>query len=269
MQTMKEWVDSKKLEIKSKLASLPQKLKLGIIQVGNNPASNSYIKGKLKDCAELGIESAHYHLEENTSEEKLLALIETLNNDATLTGFICQLPLPKHISEKKVIDAISPDKDVDGFSKLAKVFPATPFGIVKFLEEQHYDFKNKNTVVLGRSHIVGEPLAKLLLSKDCNVTVLHSKTSEENKRLYLKNADLICSAVGKRNIVDMTYELKPSAVIIDIGMNRNDDGKICGDIESDLPVAFKNVNPGSSGLITRLALILNLIKLYKIKNKLK
>lgn len=265
MQTMKEWVENKKVKLKEYINSLPDKLKLGIIQVGNNPASNSYIKGKIKDCNELGIEAIYYHLDENISEQELLDLVNKLNKDETLTGFICQLPLPKHISEEKVIEAISPEKDVDGFSKLSYVFPATPYGIVKFLEEQNFEFTNKNAVVLGRSVIVGKPLAKLLLAKNCNVTVLHSKTSEENKRYFLKNADLICSAVGKRNIIDLSYELKPSAVVIDIGMNRNDEGKICGDIEDNLNVAFRNINPGSSGLVTRLALILNLTELYKIK----
>ena len=267
MKSIKEYVAIRKAEIKAEVDKLENKPKLVIIQVGNNDASSVYIRGKLKDCDEVGIIGELIHLSEETTEFELLEIIKKLNNDDTVTGFIVQLPLPKTIREEAVINAISPEKDVDGFSKLALVDPGTPRGMIDFLESENFDFKNKNAVVLGRSNIVGRPMARLLLDRSCNVTVLHSKTSEENKRLYLKNADLIITATGHLGLIDHTYELKPTAIILDVGMNRDSNNKLIGDCERDLPVAFQSPVPGSIGLSTRLSLIVNLLQLYKIKHK--
>lgn len=261
MQNIKEYVAEKKEKLKQLDLS---GLKLVIIQVGAVEASCRYVRNKLRDCESVNLPAELIQLPEETTEQQILGLIKSLNEDETVTGFIVQLPLPKHISEQKVIEAIDPKKDVDGFSKLAKVNPGTPQGILDYLVDNHVEFQDKNAVVLGRSNIVGRPMAKLLLEKNCNVTILHSKTSEENKRLYLKNADIIVSAVGKRNIITSDYELKPTAIVIDVGINTNEQGKLVGDIEQDLPVAFKSPVPGGCGLTTRLALITNLLKLKEL-----
>jgi len=261
MQIIKEYVAEKKEKLKQLDLS---NLKLVIIQVGAVEASCRYVRNKLKDCESVNLPAELIKLPEETTEAQILDLIKSLNEDETVTGFIVQLPLPKHISEQKVIEAIDPKKDVDGFSKLAKVNPGTPQGILDYLVDNNVEFQDKNAVVIGRSNIVGRPMAKLLLEKNCNVTILHSRTSEENKRLYLKNADIIVSAVGKRNIITSDYELKPTAIIIDVGINTNEYGKLVGDIEQDLPVAFKSPVPGGCGLTTRLALITNLIKLGEL-----
>lgn len=266
-ETFKEFVARRKLEIKAEVAGLGRKPKLVIINVGDDPASQVYVRGKLKDAAECGIEAELIHYEADIEEATLYEKIAELNLSSACTGYIIQLPLPKKFDESKLIEMIDPLKDVDGFSKLAITDPATPKGIINYLEAQNYDFTDKCAVILGRSNIVGKPLARLLLAKNCNVTVIHSKTSETNKRMYLEHADLIFSAVGKRNIIDETYALKPSAWVIDIGMNKNEMNKVCGDIEKDLPVEFQSHNPGSTGLTTRLTLLTNLLQLYKLQGK--
>lgn len=262
MTEIKQYVKDEKEKIKQ--LNL-QNLKLVIIQVGAVEASSRYVKNKLKDCAEVNLPAELIQLPETTSEKEILDLIADLNKDDSVTGFIVQLPLPKHISEQKVIEAINPEKDVDGFSKQAKVSPCTPQGVIDYLEAQNYKFENKNAVVIGRSNIVGRPLAKLLLDRNCNVTVLHSKTSKENKRIFLENADLIVCAAGKRNLIDNSYTLKPTAVVCDIGINFTEQGKLVGDVEQDLNVAFKSPVPGGFGLCTRLALLKNLIRLSLLK----
>ena len=268
MQVIKEYVAAKKAEIKKRIAALQgKKPYLVIIQVGEVEASTRYVKNKLKDCAEVGLRAELIHLPESISEAELLRLINELNSSKDVTGFIVQLPLPKHISEQKIVEAVAPLKDVDGFSKLTVVNPGTPQGVIDYLEAQGYEFQDKNAVVIGRSNIVGKPISRMLLEKNCNVTTLHSKTSEQNKRLLLKSADLIVCATGRRNIIDKSYELKPSAVICDIGINFNDEGKLVGDVEQELGVAFKSPVPGGFGLTTRLALITNLLKLYEAQRK--
>lgn len=271
MIPIKEYVAKRKEEIKEELKAM-NPLRLVIVQVGNNQASNAYIKGKLKDAEEMGITAELIKLHEETSEEELLKVIYNLNKMETVTGFIVQLPLPKHISEQKVIEAISPEKDVDGFSKLAYVNPGTPQGIIDYLEYNNYDFVDKNAVVIGRSNIVGKPMARLLLERSCNVSVIHSKTSIENKRALLLNANLIVVATGHRNTLtndDLGYskfvDKYDNCFIVDVGMNRNDEGKLCGDCEA-VTVCEKTPVPGGVGLLTRLALITNLIKLAKRGN---
>ncbi len=281
MISIKEYVAKRKEEIKEYLQSLDRPLHLAIIQVGDNPASNSYIKGKLKDCAEVGVEAELVKLEESITEEALLDLINHFNSSKAIDGLIVQLPLPKHINETTVAEAIVPEKDVDGFSRLALVSPATPQGIIDYLEYNNYEFVDKNAVVISRSNIVGRPVAKLLLDRSCNVSVIHSKTSEANKNTLLMNADLIICATGHRNTITdkdltkvefdatdrttKTYH-NTRAFIVDVGINRNDEGKLCGDCEA-VTVCEKTPVPGGVGLTTRLALITNLIKLHKIVKK--
>lgn len=261
MQEIKEYCKQKKVELANHIKENNLNLSLAIFQVGDNPVSNRYVRNKIKDCESVGIKCELYKYTEDISEEDLIIDITLANNRENLTGIMVQLPLPKHINEDVIMDMIDPEKDVDGFSKLSKVFPATPQGIITYLEDQNYDFVNKNCVVIGRSNIVGRPIARVLLDRSCNITTLHSKTSEVNKRIYLENADLIFTATGTRHLIDSTYVLKKDAILIDFGMNFDENNKLCGDCDYNLPVAFQASGPNNTGLTTRLAVISNLIKL--------
>ena len=264
MQTIKEYVAERKQQIKNEIEY--RKLNdngtphLVIIQVGNVEASNRYVKNKIADCADCGITCELFHYDDIT-EIRLLEIVEELNNDPAITGFIVQFPLPKHISEAKVMKAIAVEKDLDGFNKYSKTTPATPLGIYKYLNDMKYDFVGKNAVVIGRSEIVGKPMAELLINESMNVTVLHSKTPEHAKKFYLANADLIIVATGHINTITTDYYLKKSAVVFDVGINFSPDGKMIGDCEQDLCVEFQSPVPGGCGLLTRLALLENALKL--------
>ena len=258
MKVIKEYVTEKKEELRQGNKNIT----LSIIQVGHVPASDRYVKNKIKDCEEVGIKCNLISLDENISEEDLLAQIEYQNTDPFVTGFLVQLPLPKHISEEKVKAAVAPEKDVDGFNVLSKTVAATPLGIYVYLKDMGYEFAGKNAVIIGRSNIVGRPMAKLLLDESMNVTVLHSKTKQEDKFEFIKNADLIVVATGHRDtLTKEDYAFKYNAVVIDVGINVQEDGKLIGDCEPGLPVAFQSPVPGGVGLLTRLAVIYNLKKL--------
>lgn len=263
MENIKEYSARKKQELKEKIKG--KHITSLIIQIGNNDASNAYIRGKIKDCEEVGIDCQLVKLDENISQEMLLEIISSYNKDPSINGFIVQLPLPNHISEKAVIDAIDKNKDIDGFSPLSLVNPATPQGIITYLEDNNFDLTNKNALIIGRSNIVGRPVAKLLLDKSCNVSVIHSKTSGRNKRRLLRDADLIIVATGHRNTLTDSdlIEASPDCLIIDVGMNRNDEGKLCGDCENVI-IREKTPVPGGVGLLTRLALLNNIVKLYNL-----
>ena len=265
MQNIKEYVAERKQQIKNEIDD--RKLNnnrtphLVIIQVGNVEASNRYVKNKIADCADCGITCELFHYEADISEARLLEIIEDLNNDSAITGFIVQFPLPKHISEVKVMKAIAAEKDLDGFNKYSKTTPATPLGLYKYLKDMNYEFTGKNAVVIGRSEIVGKPMAELLINESMNVTVLHSKTPEHAKKFYLANADLIVVATGHINTLTKNYYLKKSAVVFDVGINFDNNGKMIGDCERDLLVAFQSPVPGGVGILTRLALLENAFKL--------
>lgn len=265
MQNIKEYVAERKQQIKNevytnKLNNRPTP-HLVIVQVGNVEASNRYVKNKISDCTDCGITCELFRYDEDITEVRLLEIIEELNRDPAITGFIVQFPLPKHISEARVMQAISPEKDLDGFNKYSKTTPATPLGVYKYLKDMNYDFTGKNAVVIGRSEIVGKPMAELLLNENMNVTILHSKTPEHAKKFYLANADLIVVATGHINTLTSEYYLKKSAVVFDVGINFGPDGKMIGDCERNLLVAFQNPVPGGCGLLTRLALLENALKL--------
>lgn len=259
MQNIKEYVTNKKLALKEKLKDT--NLKAVIVQVGNVEASNRYVRNKIKDLEEVGINTELIKLSEQISEKSLLNILFRLNTDDSVTGYLVQLPLPKHISEEKVNSAINFLKDIDGFHPLSKTVAATPLGVYTYLKDQNFEFSGKNAVIIGRSNIVGKPMHKLLLDANMNVTILHTRTSEEDKRFYLEHADLIVVAAGKAGVLNKSYKLKESAVVMDVGINFNEEGKLIGDCERDLPVAFQSPVPGGAGLLTRLAVIENLIKL--------
>ena len=176
--TIKEYVAQRKGEIKNLILTLKVKPKLAIVQINEDAGSNAYVRGKLKDAAELGVDAELIKLPIDTTQEALLQVIDDLNNDKTVDGFIVQMPLPKHIDEELVKLAVAPEKDVDGFHPLSKLNPCTPQGIINYLHAENIELQGKNALVMGRSNIVGKPMAKLLLKENCNVTVVHSKTTK-------------------------------------------------------------------------------------------
>ena len=212
---------------------------LAVIQVGSDPASSIYVGNKKKACDYVGIESLSYELEEHTSEQELLSLIDRLNRDDKVDGILVQLPLPEHIDENAVIRAIHPDKDVDGFHPESagrlcigeKGFvPCTPAGIIQLLKRSGIEIEGKECVVVGRSNIVGKPMALLLLRENGTVTVAHSRTRD--LREVTKRADILVAAVGKPKFITAEY-IKEGAVVIDVGIHRNEDNKLCGDVDFD------------------------------------
>ncbi len=218
---------------------------LAVILVGDDPASAIYVRNKKKGCEDMGFLSREYRLPAETSEEELLSLIDRLNRDDEIHGILVQLPVPKHIDDKKVIAAIAPEKDVDafGYENVGRIMtgdfdfvPCTPAGIMVLLEEYGIDPAGKRAVVIGRSNIVGKPMAMLLLHKNATVTVCHSRT--QNLAEICREADILVAAVGKANFVTADM-VKPGAVVIDVGMNRDENG-LCGD------VAFAQVEPKAS-----------------------
>ena len=267
MQVIKEYIAEKKENLKFEL--LNRNLEMVIVQVGHVPASDRYVKNKIKDAEEVGIKCELINLPEDILEADLLCQLEVLNYRKDVDGYLVQLPLPKHISEEKVKLAIAPEKDIDGFHPLSKTVPATPLGIYNYLKDMNYEFQGKNAVVIGRSNIVGKPMAQLLLKESMNVIVLHSKTREEDKKFYLEHADLIVVATGHMHTLTAEYSLKSTAVVFDVGINVKEDGKLAGDCDKDLPVAFQSPVPGGVGLLTRIAVIDNLIELAKNKTDFK
>ncbi len=238
---------------------------LAVILVGENPASQVYVKNKIKDCGETGIESKPFILPETTSENELIEIIKRLNDDESVDGILVQLPLPKGIDERRVIETISPQKDVDAFhpSNVGRITlgldgfaPCTPAGVMRLLEEYNIDIAGKNCVVVGRSNIVGKPMALLLLAKNGTVTVCHSKTPD--LATFTKSADILVVAVGRAKMItgDM---IKDGAVVVDVGMNRVD-GKLCGDVDFDgckEKASFITPVPGGVGPMTRAMLLEN------------
>ncbi|MDP2094223.1 MAG: bifunctional methylenetetrahydrofolate dehydrogenase/methenyltetrahydrofolate cyclohydrolase FolD [Hydrogenophaga sp.] len=210
---------------------------LAVILVGDNQASQVYVRNKVKACEDTGMHSVLETWPASMSEAELLARVDALNRDATIHGILVQLPLPAHMDAQKVIEAIDPTKDVDGFhiasagalmTGLPGFWPCTPYGCMKMLESIGYDLQGKHAVVIGRSNIGGKPMARMQLQKNATVTVCHSGT-KDLKALTLQ-ADVIVAAVGKRNVLTADM-VKPGAVVIDVGMNRNDEGKLCGDVD--------------------------------------
>lgn len=213
--------------------------KLSVILVGNDGASQSYVRSKRKAAEKIGMISEIVHLSEDTSEEDVLSELERLNNDDSVSGILVQVPLPKQVSEQKVLEAINPEKDVDGFhpSNIGKLYideqtfvPCTPLGIMEILKHADIDIEGKNAVVIGRSHIVGQPVSKLLLQQNATVTILHSRSKDMAS--FIKEADIVVSAVGKPELVTKDM-VKEGAVIIDVGNTPDENGKLKGDVAFD------------------------------------
>lgn len=242
---------------------------LAVIIVGDDPASRVYVNNKKKKCALLGIKSLEFALDGTVTQEELLQLIEKLNADDSVDGILCQLPLPEHIDEKAVIEAIDPQKDVDCFCNVnvgklwtdeAIFMPCTPAGVMKLLERYEIDVSKKNCVIVGRSNIVGKPLAALMLGADATVTVCHSKTG--NLKDICRSADILVAAVGRANFISEDM-VKDGAVVIDVGINRLEDGKLCGDVDFDAvsrKASYITPVPGGCGPMTIAVLMENTVK---------
>lgn len=247
---------------------------LAVILVGEDPASQTYVKNKGKASRELGIHSELIELPTETTEQQLLAQIEKLNADPAIDGILVQLPLPKHINEKRVIETISPEKDVDGFHPISvgkmllgqpTFLPCTPHGVMKLLQYSNIQIASKHAVVVGRSHIVGVPMGQLLLQQDATVTYCHSKTP--NLQQMTAQADILVVAVGQAKMIKAEH-IKEGAVVIDVGMNRDENGKLCGDVDFEQVVdkasAITPV-PGGVGPMTITMLMYNTIQSAKMK----
>lgn len=269
-----------KMRVKDEVAALKEKgveSTLAVIIVGNDPASKVYVGNKKKACALVGIRSLEYALDEETTQQELLALIDKLNADKSVNGILCQLPLPKHLDEKAVIERIDPKKDVDCFhnENVGRLWtgdgvflPCTPAGVMEILKEYNISVEGKNCVIIGRSNIVGKPMAALLLEKNATVTVCHSKT--KNLAEICQNADLIVAAVGKAGFVRADM-VKDGAVVIDVGINRNENGKLCGDVDFESvkeKASYITPVPGGCGPMTIALLMENTVRAVKIQNNL-
>ncbi|MBQ7861579.1 MAG: bifunctional methylenetetrahydrofolate dehydrogenase/methenyltetrahydrofolate cyclohydrolase FolD [Clostridia bacterium] len=257
-----------KNSVKEKVADLKvegKEITLAVIIVGNDPASRVYVNNKKKACEYVGFRSLEYALDEQTSEQELLELIDRLNKDKSVNGILCQLPVPEHIDEEKVIDRISPEKDVDGFSKInvGKLWvgdydlaACTPMGVMELLKYYNIDVNGKNCVIIGRSNIVGKPMAALLLEKNGTVTICHSRT--KNLSEITSQADILVAAVGRAGFVTADM-VKEGAVVIDVGINRNAEGKLCGDVDFDGvkdKTSYITPVPGGCGPMT-IAMLMN------------
>lgn len=266
-----------KAEVRERVGSLKAEGKripcLAVILVGEDPASAVYVRNKKKDCEEVGFVSRGYTLPAETTQDELISLIDELNADDTVDGILCQLPVPKHIDSIAVLERIAPDKDVDCFHPVSagKLFrgtpamlPCTPAGVIRILDEYSIDIAGKNCVVVGRSNIVGKPAAMMLLDRNGTVTVCHSKTKCLTE--LTKSADILVSAVGRANFItgDM---VKDGAVVVDVGMNRNAEGKLCGDCDYSScyeKASYITPVPGGVGPMTRAMLMENTMTAYGI-----
>lgn len=283
---MAQIIDGKKVAIdvknlvKAQVSALNEQgisVSLTVVIVGDNAASRVYVNSKKKACEELSIISNEYALPDETTQDELLALIKKLNEDKAVNGILVQLPLPRHIDEKSVIEAISPLKDVDAFhaNSVGKIMigdydfvPCTPAGCMDLIHSTGINIEGKSCVVVGRSNIVGKPMAMLLLHESGTVTICHSKT--QNLGEICRQADILVAAVGRPNMItgDM---IKPGAVVIDVGMNRLENGKLCGDVEfesANLVASFITPVPGGVGPMTIATLMKNTVMAAKLQNPL-
>lgn len=262
-------------ELKEEVAQLKEKGIegcLAVIQVGSDPASSVYVRNKKRACEYIGIRSLSYELPEETTEAELLELIAKLNADKSVNGILCQLPLPKHIDEDKIIDAIAPEKDVDGFSPQSVgamvigkpgFLPCTPAGVIQLLKRSNIDIEGKNCVVVGRSNIVGKPMAMLMLRENATVTICHSRTKD--LKAVCSQADILIVAIGKPLYIDSSY-VKDGAVVIDVGIHRDENNKLCGDVnfEDVAPkTSYITPVPGGVGPMTIAMLMSNCVESMK------
>lgn len=269
MVTCKEYVKIQKKILSEEINSFKRTPKLCVIQIGDNAASNSYVKGKIKDCDEVGIECEHIHIDvyEDFSQDDLLELIMNKNFDASVDGIIVQLPVPDKYDVDTICNTISKEKDVDGFRKDSLFTPCTPKGVIDYLEYNNIELNGKVCTVIGRSNIVGKPLVNLLIERGATVISCNSKTKDIKN--FTKQSDIVISAIGKANYFDENYFVD-GKVLIDIGINRNENGKLCGDICEEVKenMLLSTPVPGGVGLLTRVKLLENTVEAYKLKGEM-
>lgn len=268
----------KRREIKEKVFKYRENgghIGLAVIIVGDDGASKIYVRNKRRACEEVGIESFEYALSENTSESELLELISKLNSDPRVNGILCQLPLPSHINEKNVINAIDPKKDVDAFHPINTgriltgdygFLPCTPAGVIEMLKEKNILIEGRHCVIVGRSNIVGKPLAMMFLKENATVTVCHSKTKDLKAETL--RADILVAATGKAHLITADM-VKSGAVVIDVGINRDENGKLCGDVlfsDVEKKASYITPVPGGVGPMTITMLLENTVKAYEMTN---
>ena len=268
-QTIKDEVKAKVEKIKAEGGEIS----LAVVQVGDDKASGVYVNNKKKACEYVGFRSVSYHLPEDTQEDELVDLVRQLNEDSSITGILVQLPLPSHIREEKIIETIDPKKDVDGFNAVnvgnlsigRKGFiSCTPYGIVQLLKRSGIETEGRHCVIIGRSNIVGKPMSMLMLRENATVTVVHSKT--KNIKEITRQADILIVAIGKPKYVDETY-VKEGAVVIDVGINRDENNKLCGDVDYDrVADKVKAITPvpGGVGPMTIAMLMQNCLEAYEL-----
>lgn len=258
----KHYVEEMKHELRNRLYDYENVVGtapiLAILTVGGDKASESYVKGKISDCNELGFGIRHYKYESSVTEDELLNEISSLNLNPKISGIIVQLPLPSHIDKEKIALHIDKDKDVDGFNPASIFVPCTAFGIIHMLHHIGIDLASKNCVVIGRSKIVGKPLSELLLAHDATVTVCHSKTA--NLDFYTKNADIVFSCVGEKGLLKKSM-LNQNTIVIDVGITKGEDNKLYGDLDRECYGWLNHYTPvpNGVGLVTRITLLRNLM----------
>lgn len=264
----KDYVEIKKKELKEEIKHLDKKPVLAVIQIDDDQASNSYIKGKQKDCDEIGIEMRHVNICSNTTEQKEVECVITDIAKSDADGIIIQLPISDKYNLERLQHLIPPEKDVDGFRKDSCFKPCTPKGIIDWMEYNNFEFEGKDCCVLGRSNIVGLPLTNMLIEKGATVTCCNSTTP--STWYYTRNADYAFSAVGVPNYFDFSDFQDFCELVVDIGINRDENGKLCGDVnnagfESSLNDTYVTPVPGGVGLLTRLTLMQNVVDAYKVQ----
>lgn len=260
-----------------KALNYPNAIGLAVILVGDDPASQVYVRNKIKACDEVGIKSFLCKLPAESTFDEVAGTIRYLNENPDVSGMILQLPLPKHLDENSLLDLIDPEKDVDGCHYVQKgrlwtgrdsLVACTPYGVMKLLEYYDISLQGKNAVVIGRSNLVGKPLAQLLLDANCTVTICHSKTS--NLAEITSRADIVCVAIGKAKFLTSDM-VKNGAVVIDVGMDRDENGKLCGDVDFDSVApkcSYVTPVPGGVGPMTVTMLLANTVKAYKAQNEI-
>lgn len=268
MISCEEYSKQEKERLKDIISTLKYKPRLNIIQVGDNQASNAYVKGKVKDCEEIGIKANVIKFPKSVTTQDIMTCINGCNEHNI--PYIVQLPLPKHINLEEIKEYYNPKLDVDGFLHNSYYTPCTPRGIVDWLEYNNVDLTDENVVILGRSEIVGKPLAKLMTEHNANVTLLHSKTSEVKLIDHLDMATIIVSAVGKIGMIKKDDYFCNRPIIIDVGINRDENGKLCGDVSKDFDIMnteYVTPVPKGVGLLTRVSLLKNVVDAYMIQDE--
>lgn len=270
MISCREYVAIQKELLKSKIELFDKKPTLCVVQIGNNPASNTYVKNKANSCKDIGLYYKHVHIEdyENMSQEELKNLVYELNNDENINGIIIQLPIPDKYNVDELQKCISPEKDVDGFRPDSYFKPCTPKGVVDWLEFNNFEFKGRSATVIGRSKIVGLPLVNMLIEKGMTVTCCNSSTKSLSR--YIFNTNLIVSAIGKPKYFNK-FNFNCNEIVVDVGINRDENGKLCGDIDlHDFgrynPNTYLTPVPGGVGLLTVVTLLKNTVEAYELQN---